>query len=166
MKPSLRQHVVTGLAPVAKAFSFKLRALNFAGYTDSVPLSVVLSAIPDTPLTGPYSDSDFGDNTRMKIFYGPQAVSENGGSDILSYELQIDNGKGGDFRSLIGLERNSLETSYVISSGIVTGEMYRFRYRSKNINGYSGWSPITYVKAATVPSRPPAPTLRQRQQRQ
>lgn len=35
--------------------------------------------------------------------------------------------------------------------------MYRFRFRSKNINGYSGWSPITYVKAATVPSRPPPP---------
>lgn len=38
--------------------------------------------------------------------------------------------------------------------------MYRFRYRSKNINGYSNWSPITYVRAATVPSRPPAPEFK------
>lgn len=38
--------------------------------------------------------------------------------------------------------------------------MYRFRYRSKNINGYSAWSPITYVKASTVPSRPPAPVFK------
>ena len=37
--------------------------------------------------------------------------------------------------------------------------MYRFRYRSSNINGWSAYSPITYIKAATVPARPPAPTF-------
>lgn len=35
--------------------------------------------------------------------------------------------------------------------------MYRFRYRSKNINGWSSYSPITYITAATVPVRPPTP---------
>lgn len=28
-----------------------------------------------------------------------------------------------------------------------------------NINGWSGWSPITYITAATVPARPPAPVF-------
>jgi len=50
-------------------------------------LSVVLSAIPDTPLVGPLSDTTATDNTRIKVFFGPQLASENGGSDILSYEL-------------------------------------------------------------------------------
>jgi len=34
-----------------------------AGYKDSAPLSVILSAIPDTPLTGPTSNPAFTDNT-------------------------------------------------------------------------------------------------------
>lgn len=37
--------------------------------------------------------------------------------------------------------------------------MYRYRYRSKNINGWSDFSPIQYIRAATVPVRPPAPTF-------
>lgn len=38
--------------------------------------------------------------------------------------------------------------------------MYRFRYRSKNVNGFSNWSPIVSVKASAVPSRPPAPMFK------
>jgi hypothetical protein len=70
----------------------------------------------------------YTDNTKITVFFGPQPASQNGGSDILSYELQIDNGKGGNFVSLIGLNRDSLETVFTVSTGIVTGEMYRFRY--------------------------------------
>ena len=76
---------------------------------------------------------------------------------MLSYELQIDDGFGGDFISLIGADTDSLETTYTIEDGIVQGTIYRFRYRSKNVNGWSEFSPITYIKAATTPSRPPAP---------
>jgi len=72
----------------------------------------------------------------------------------------MDNGKGGNFVSLIGFNKDSLETVFTVSTGIVTGEMYRFRYRSRNTNGWSGWSPVIYVKAATVPSRPPAPKFK------
>ncbi len=38
--------------------------------------------------------------------------------------------------------------------------MYRFRYRSRNINGNSSWSPVVYIKAATAPSRPPSPLFK------
>jgi hypothetical protein len=38
--------------------------------------------------------------------------------------------------------------------------MYRFRYRSRNINGNSSWSPVVYIKAATMPSRPRAPVFK------
>lgn len=91
------------------------------------------------------------------MLFGPQLSIQNGGSDILSYELQMDNGNGGYFFSLIGISPNSLETSFLISNGLATGLMYRFRYRSKNLNGLSLWSPETYVLAATVPTRPPPP---------
>ena len=54
---------------------------------------------------------------------------------------------------------NSLETSLIVEEGIKTGAIYRFRYRSLNVNGWSDFSPITYIRAATSPERPPAPTF-------
>lgn len=42
---------------------------------------------------------------------------------------------------------------------ITRGITYRFRYRAANVNGWSGWSPIAYIQAATVPRAPLAPTL-------
>lgn len=51
------------MAPSGNTFRFIIRASNNAGYTDSTPLSVVLSAVPDTPLTGPSSDASVTDNT-------------------------------------------------------------------------------------------------------
>ena len=73
----------------------------------------------------------------------------------------MDDGLGGDFASLVGDESSgdSLETDYEIAVGIVDGGLYRFRYRARNVNGWSGFSPIAYVRAASVPARPAAPTL-------
>lgn len=105
------------------------------------------------------SDATITNESVIKVYYGPQPDSDNGGSAILSYELQIDNGRGGNFTSLIGYEVYSLETSYTLSYNITAGGIYRFRCRSLNINGWSSWSEITYIKAASVPSRPPAPKL-------
>lgn len=71
-KPSLRQYTITSLAPTSATFRFKIRAFNAAGQTDSSPLNAVLSAVPDTPSSGPISDSSVTDNTEIKVSYGPQ----------------------------------------------------------------------------------------------
>ena len=80
---------------------------------------------------------------------------------MLSYELQVDDGQGGDFHSLLGNETSgdSLETSYVLGKGITEGGLYRFRYRARNVNGWSGFSPVAYLRAANAPGRPAAPIL-------
>ncbi len=36
---------------------------------------------------------------------------------------------------------------------------YRVRYRAKNVNGWSGWSPIGLIQTATRPLAPQPPTL-------
>ena len=71
----------------------------------------------------------------------------------------MDNGSGGSYTSLIGYTSDSLSTSYTIAYNIVKGTSYRFIYRAKNINGWSGFSPATYITAAEVPQRPPAPVF-------
>jgi hypothetical protein len=42
---------------------------------------------------------------------------------------------------------------------ITRGATYRFRYRAANVNGWGGWSPEGYAKAASIPSAPQPPTL-------
>ena len=93
-KPSLRQYMITaGLTQVGHTYRFKVRAYNNAGFSESVTvLNVVLSDEPDTPETGPISDASVTNETLIKVNFGPVPVENNGGSPILSYELQIDDG--------------------------------------------------------------------------
>jgi len=46
-----------------------------------------------------------------------------------------------------------------VSKNITSGGIYRLTFRAKNINGWSLFSPISNIKAATKPQRPPAPTF-------
>jgi hypothetical protein len=115
-KPSLREYEITGLTAVGQTYRFKVRTYNHAGYSDSYNyLSVVLANEPDYPSSSPVSDALVTNESRIKVDFGPQIASENGGSAILSYELQIDNGIGGNFTSLIGGTEDSLETTYTVS---------------------------------------------------
>jgi len=44
-----------------------------------------------------------------------------------------------------------------VTSGIVRGNSYRVRYRAQNFNGWGSWSDVGYIRAASIPSIPPAP---------
>lgn len=56
-KPSLRSYEVTGLTSTGSEYRFKIKAINDAGFTESSPVSIVLASVPDTPSSGPTSDS-------------------------------------------------------------------------------------------------------------
>jgi len=74
---------------------------------------------------------------------------ENGGSKILSYELEIYNNTLSEWTSIVGGEGNfSLANSFTHFKGITKGKTYMFRYRAWNINGPGPWSDIAYIKAA------------------
>jgi hypothetical protein len=83
-------------------------------------------------------------------------VTEIGGSIILSYNLQVDDGAA-DFQDIHGVESDSLQLSGLVDTQ--EGITYGFRYRVRNLYGWSGFSPITYILAADVPSQPPKPTF-------
>lgn len=156
-KPSLREYTIGSLSPAGSTFRFKLKATNAAGSILSPHLSVILASVPDTPSAGPSSDSTVTNDSQIKVDVDPLLSANNGGSTILSYSIEMDNGKGGDFVSLGGETKHSLVTSATIAVGIRSGEMYRFRYKALNVAGWSGYSPITYIKAAARPARPPTP---------
>lgn len=87
------------------------------------------------------------------------AVTQDGSSEIISYSLEIDDGTGGDFVSVVGAESQYLLTYYTIVSNIEKATLYRLRYRALNKIGWSAYSPIAYIRAATVPQAPQQPML-------
>lgn len=87
-------------------------------------------------------------------------VTDDGGSDITSYNLLMDDGLNGVLSSYSGdATNNSLTTEFTISNGIVKGRTYRFKYRVLNQIGWSDYSDMTYILAASVPEKPTTLTV-------
>ena len=61
-------------------------------------------------------------------------AADDGGSMILSYHLMIDDGHNGAFNSIAGDDGqgNNMNRVFTLSSEIVKGYTYRFKYRVKN----------------------------------
>jgi hypothetical protein len=74
-RPSLREHLITGLAPTGATFKIIVRAHNHAGEFDSPPLVVVLAAVPDTPTAAPSSITTITSGSQLGVSYGPFAAS-------------------------------------------------------------------------------------------
>lgn len=64
---------------------------------------------------------------------------------------------GGDFVSLYGDLIDTMTLSYTYSKNVLKGQIYRSRYRALNAVGWSEYSPIGYLIAASAPSEPPTP---------
>ena len=80
-------------------------------------------------------------------------VTSDGGSTILSYSLEIDDGLGGPFYSLYGDVDDTLSLS-TIHKNVTRGLLYRTRYRVRNVIGWSAYSPTGHLLAASVPEKP------------
>ncbi len=66
----------------------------------------------------------------------------------------------GNFRSISGdADSVSLIRSFTITDGVHKGMTYRFRYRGMNYIGWTKFSPVNYVLAASVPQKPPTPKI-------
>lgn len=57
---------------------------------------------------------------------------------------------------MFGNQVDSLALTYTYNNAI-RGSTYRTRYRVRNVNGWSAYSPIGYLLAASVPGTPLAP---------
>jgi hypothetical protein len=92
------------------------------------------------------------------------AADADGGSTILSYSLEADDGQGGEFVAAVGGSPETEAGRYTLNShslttAIISGAIYRVRYRAYNVHGWGPYSPIGEIRAATPPAAPLAPTL-------
>jgi hypothetical protein len=150
-KPLYTTHTTTAPTVEGSTYIFQLRAYNINGVAISETSAFVLASISETPTVAPTSDLTKSSFEQLKISY--PAVGDNGGTAILSYSLEIDDGMGGAFTSLYGdsVDTMSLNTLY---KNVTRGLLYRARYRAKNVIGWSSYSPTGFILAASIPEAP------------
>ena len=66
----------------------------------------------------------------------------------------MDDGDSGEFSTIFSSEH---ETRVLVTEGIERGRYYRFRYRVKNVIGYSAYSEVAYIQAVDIPETPARP---------
>ena len=84
-------------------YRFRIRAINFAGYTNSKSTSVALVSQPSKRANPPTAVSTITDKSRIGIWIETFDDINNGGSPILIYNLQYDDGNRGDYRDIYSL---------------------------------------------------------------
>lgn len=117
--PSLNSLTVTNFPSNSQGltFRFQIKVLTQQRSAVSQIGYIVLASTPLKPTDKPTSDMQVTNDSVIKVSFANPAV-DNGGSPIISYELVIDDGMSGMFRSVIGMTSNSLLTTVIITEGI------------------------------------------------
>lgn len=110
--PGLQSLQVTTFSSTdyGKDYVFYVTAFTSAGVVNSEKATITLADVPDTPTSSPSKNVLSISATKLIIDYPALASTENGGSTILSYSLEMDNGLGGSFSPVTGYTSNSLFT--------------------------------------------------------
>lgn len=147
--PTLRQATITNLEADSEGFIYRVmvRVHNREGFADSPFFRIMNAGFPEPLTTAPVLLS------KDAVMISVQLPLASDNDSIFTYELQIDNGVGGQFVTFAGNPEYSMETRYTIEN-LVTGRTYRLRYRVLNFVGWSQFSPILFVHFATVPVAP------------
>ena len=149
-KPYKHEHTFTfdDSALTGKTIRFKLQASNEIGSSLSeAHLSVLLAEEPSKPPSKVERLSSSENTLTVQM----PLVSLNGGSTLTEYELFGDDGLQSELASLYsGLNRT-------VDLPSVLGRSYRFKYRVKNVVGWSEFSEVVSFLAASVPAKPSTP---------
>ena len=121
-RPNLHEHAVAASnfdaagSDLGSVFLLRVEAINIAGSLSSSSLAVVLADAPAPPASGPSYDQSLSGQTRIHFLLDAVDAADStatGGSEILSYSLEVDDGAGGDFVALYGADSDSLSTSFL-----------------------------------------------------
>ena len=129
----------------------KVAAHNLNGWGDFSEVNIVGAQIETVPgqLLAPTRNAE---TNTIQIVVDWQPPTNDGFSDIVSYNLQWDSGsEGATWTNLIGFNTESLAQTYTVAQGVAFGDQYRFKVRAKNYWGWSDFSESLVIKSATYP---------------
>jgi hypothetical protein len=148
---------VTNLGPekLGLTIYYQVEAFNLVGSTKSESAAFLFAAVPPAPAQAPWDDPDVTTSEQIKVsFAAVEALAETGGSQILEYELSVD-----DAAATFATYSTSEKMALTFTVQAVEGNTYAFRYRVRNIYGWSQYSGTTFILAASVPAPPLKPTF-------
>lgn len=144
-------------------FKYYVEAINAIGGTVGTTAEYILATIPSAPSLAPIQVPSLTSSTQITVLLTELTTdSETGGAPIISYALQMSQNSADEaasFADVTGTLTDSLALQHTIYT-VEKGLTYAFRYRTKNIYGWSEeWSPIVYEVSADVPDAPAAPSF-------
>ena len=142
-------------------YGFRYRARNIYGWGDWSPITYILAAsVPDTPSSPTFVSASDNSITVSLSFTG-----DSNGDHYELHELWMAEGDEDiedDFVIVDSYDvlSQSLQHSVTFATdGIVTGQLYSFKFRAKNSKGYGGFSTVTTIAAIDPPDQPNAPSV-------
>lgn len=142
----------------------KVRAYNALGWSASyTESSSVGAATVKTAPTAPSTTVQRGSltsATQIEVTWATLTGDAAGQDPITRYEIDWDAGTNGVSYTNIVNSTSAVTTSAIITEemGLVSGTLYRFRYRAVNQQGAGAYSSVSSIYAATAPSGLSAPT--------
>lgn len=117
-----------------------------------------METVPHVPPSAPHRLTASTLGTQIGVGVTALTGTETGGSAILSYHIEVDHAGGGTgpWTEVAGGSADSLLLEHVVAA-LTAGDFYYFRYRARNVHGWSdGYSPVQAILLATVPAAPAA----------
>jgi len=132
----------------------KLRAHNERGWSSDSPLSSGGPTIETEPqqMSAPTQGSATSDSQIQVDWVALSSSPSNGGSTILSYHVQWDQGTS-TWVDLVGAGSDYTGTSFTVASGVSVGNTYQFKVRAKNKWGWGTFSTVTAIVAQGAPDQ-------------
>lgn len=135
----------------------KVRALNARGWSAWSTEGQGATVLTEPQQMSAMSRGSLTSKTQIELDWTTQTTAaETGGSSIVSHTITWNQGSTVD--EWVTLAADVTGSSYIVDTGITTGETYLFKISSKNIFGFSEESTLTTVIAAIAPSGLSAPT--------
>ena len=111
-----------------------------------------VQTVPLKPSSTVYVDQINTNSEQIALKWNALVGEEDGGSDVLLYNVQWDQGTSEMVYSL----QTTSALAYTVTSaveGLIGGYPYQFRYRAKNKHGWGEYSETSTFNAASIPSQ-------------
>ena len=123
--------------------------------SESNIIGCYLSTVPNSPSSTPRINYNFDNPKEFKLEFDYLNSNEIGYSNIIAYEVQVDDGTG---KELVSLNLTLVNHIYIIENSIFAlSKTIRSRYRAINSIGPGEWSDISYLLLARKPIKPLPP---------
>lgn len=150
--------------PQGQSVVIKIRFRNEVGWgefsNEYIKSGLEMQTVPHVPTTAPTRIDVTTIGSQMGFNISELTGVATGGSPILSYHIEQDvaGGGSGPWTEVVGESSDSLVLTHLLT-GLTPGSMYYYRYRARNVHGWSdGYSPVRAILMASVPTAPTAAT--------